>query len=398
MEKTAAELSGAELAMARAEARLLSLPYCAALRTVLLSLESVAALRLANIEASMVGLFRLEALLRQHGGANSNNAALGHLLELDGCSTRGAADCVAAFRFRQLLDWLNEQIKPQTGFSPQLILEIRQRCLNGPDATAASGQPSADRQPGFRDRDYPDCRPQDRRPCSEGDRGLYRPPAAGELDRHIQGLCDYTNRRLLSPIAQSAVLHFYFESIKPFPDHLERTGQALCHALHLKRGLYDGLLAPISLLPAIDTPRQQRYLKPYRHEPLRAGNDEFWALQHWMEYCARAMDVAVSGMDIYQRAIGAVIEHWQEQAGKVEKGSALECLLYALPGQPIITVTQAMQLTGKGFSAANDALARLEQTGVVRIGAPIGRNRSFVAHDALAAYDSINQKVLPRVP
>lgn len=56
-----------------------------------------------------------------------------------------------------------------------------------------------------------------------------------------------------------------------------------------------------------------------------------------------------------------------------------------------------MQRTGRSFTTVNDALARLEDAGVLSVRpAPHQRTRIFKAHEALSAYDGFVGNMVPQ--
>ena len=63
-------------------------------------------------------------------------------------------------------------------------------------------------------------------------------------------------------------------------------------------------------------------------------------------------------------------------------GSATDRLIDALPGAPIVTVQSAAALVGRSVQAVNQAIARLQSTGVLKQITIGRRNRAFEA-DAL---------------
>jgi len=83
--------------------------------------------------------------------------------------------------------------------------------------------------------------------------------------------------------------------------------------------------------------------------------------------------------------VSDIEEHWRAALGRVRAGSAVELLLGALPGAPIVSVSGAAELIGRSFQATNQAMHRLEAAGVVRQISVGRRNR---AHEATAILDA----------
>ncbi len=73
--------------------------------------------------------------------------------------------------------------------------------------------------------------------------------------------------------------------------------------------------------------------------------------------------------------------------------------MLVLPGKPILTVTSAMRIIDRSFSATNDALARLEQAGILTLkDGMAGRNRVFEATEVFDAIDTMERHLLASTP
>ena len=74
-------------------------------------------------------------------------------------------------------------------------------------------------------------------------------------------------------------------------------------------------------------------------------------------------------------------------------GSAADLLVRALPGAPILTAQSAAGLLGRSFKAANDAIARLVEAGILRQVNVGRRNRAFEAPEVIDAFTALERQL-----
>ena len=69
-------------------------------------------------------------------------------------------------------------------------------------------------------------------------------------------------------------------------------------------------------------------------------------------------------------------------------------MLGAIAGAPIVTVGSAMKLVGRSKQAVNEAIARLNEAGIVRqINVGRRRNRAFEATDVIDAFTDLERQL-----
>jgi hypothetical protein len=84
---------------------------------------------------------------------------------------------------------------------------------------------------------------------------------------------------------------------------------------------------------------------------------------------------------------------WRRRLGSVRKNSAIELLLGALPGAPMITVQSAAALIGRSRQAVNDAIPRLVQAGVLKQTTVGRRNRAFEATELIDSFTALERQL-----
>ncbi|MEG2477367.1 MAG: hypothetical protein RSB04_00865, partial [Gordonibacter sp.] len=171
-----------------------------------------------------------------------------------------------------------------------------------------------------------------------------------------------------------------------------------CHAIMRKRGLMRSVVAPIGLEPAIDTKSHAESLLPYNFGLAAGERERLQLVDRWADFCAWSAEVSAKVTDVHLNAVLALRERWVEELGRPSKGSASEALIGLLPGLPVLTVKQAVALTGKSVSSVNDAFARLEAAGIIREIDSAQRSRVFVAPRAVDLFDELDRKVAPQTP
>ena len=208
-----------------------------------------------------------------------------------------------------------------------------------------------------------------------------------ELERYLTG------RNRERKVVQCALAHHQFETIHPFADGNGRTGRALIHVILRRRGLAPRSLPPISLVLATWSNEYVNGLMATRHPGDPAHPAAQAGLNTWIGLFAAATSRAVADAHSYERRVLELQIGWRAKAGQVRARSATALLLAALPGAPILTVGGAAKLIGRSFQAANGAVDRLVQAGIlqpVRIGR---RNRAFETPELTDAFTDLERQL-----
>jgi hypothetical protein len=113
----------------------------------------------------------------------------------------------------------------------------------------------------------------------------------------------------------------------------------------------------------------------------------------WVALFAAATTRAVADAEIYEERVTEVQGAWRERLGRVRSGSAVERLIDALPGAPIITVQSAATLIGRSDQAVNEAVCRLQQAAVLKQTTAGRRNRAFEAPELINAFTELERQL-----
>jgi hypothetical protein len=91
--------------------------------------------------------------------------------------------------------------------------------------------------------------------------------------------------------------------------------------------------------------------------------------------------------------MGDLQARWRQRVGRVRAGSAVDLLLHALPGAPVVTVAGAAAIIGRSFQATNGAVERLVAANVLRQVNVGRRNRAFEAPDLITAFTALERQL-----
>jgi len=356
-----ADVSQAEAALVRFDLKTRALQDSEALARLLLRTESVASSRIEGLE---VGARRL-----LHADAERK---LGHPVR-----DVTAAEVLAAI---DAMRYAIDQVTDGRPLSADLLLATHQRLLAGTRLEAHGGR-LRQQQNWIGGSAF--------NPCS----AEYIPPPHELVPDLVADLCAFANDDSLPAVAQAAIAHAQFETIHPFVDGNGRVGRVLVHLILRRRGLAVRALPPVSLILAtwsreyVDALSATRYLG----SPVSVGARD--GLNRWVGLFAAATLRAVADADAFDARVESLKAEWGERLGRVRAGSAVDLLLRALPGSPILTVRNAADLIGRSNQAVNAAVSRLLDAGVLAQTTLGRRNRAFEAPDVITAFTDLERRL-----
>jgi Fic family protein len=193
------------------------------------------------------------------------------------------------------------------------------------------------------------------------------PPPHELVPELVDDLCAFASRDDLPAVLQAAIAHAQFETIHPFHDGNGRVGRALILLILRRRGVAPRYLPPVSLAVAGDADRYVAGLTSWRN------GDE----QDWYEVFGDAVYQAATGARDFADHVVELQHQWIRQAGNPRANSGPLQLIELLPSHPIVNVRTATVLLGGTQERARQAIARLEQAGVLRQTSVGRRNRAW---------------------
>ncbi len=347
------------MAIARLDTEAVALVETEALSRSLLRAEAVASSRIEGLEIGARRLLRAEAA-RQLEGESSDVTATEVLANIDAMAV--ATNAVGR----------GESI------GEGVLLEVHRRLLAG-TKLAEHGGCLRDVQNWIGGSSF--------NPCS----AAFVPPPPEYVPELMKDLIDFCNSDDLPAVAQAAIAHAQFETIHPFIDGNGRTGRALIHLVLRRRGVAERVIAPVSLVLATWSDGYIDGLTRFRHigstESVQATDD----LNTWVARFAAACTRAAEDARAFEVKAADLQRSWRDRVAPVRANSALDLLLGKLIGAPILTVSTAATLIGRSFPAANAAVDRLTEAGILRQLTIGRRNRAFESPEAITAFTALER-------
>ncbi len=225
-------------------------------------------------------------------------------------------------------------------------------------------------------------------PCNAS----YVPPPPDRVSELMTDLMAYVNTDHHSPLTQAAIAHAQFETIHPFGDGNGRTGRALIHIVLQKRRVAPRFVPPISLVLSTWSDSYITALTDYRHEGPADSVRRSQAIQPWLETFTAATQRACHDALEYNHRINQLTTEWNQKLGRYRKGSALDRLVHALPGAPLLTLEHATQLGGRSPVATRTAITQLLQAGILVLRpTSTPRNRILETPDIIELFTSLER-------
>jgi len=203
-------------------------------------------------------------------------------------------------------------------------------------------------------------------------------PPGPELEAGLQDLVDWVNSSTTSnrdPIVAAALGHYQFECLHPFNDGNGRLGRLLIVLQLLQDGvLTDSLL---SVSPWFEARRAE-----YQDGLAKVSAVGDW--DGWVSFFAAGL--RASATDTAQR-VHSLLDVQADYLGRLRAAGTIGIardVAESLIGYPFVTVSAIAQRTGKTFQAANNAVRKLVELGILRERTGRTQWRLFEAKDVVA--------------
>jgi Fic family protein len=358
---TAADVVDAERAVERLNQEARSLADSEAVARLLLRAEAVASSKIEGVEIG--GRRLLTAQVAMTTGEDPSDVTASEVLNNI-----------------KAMQWAIDSLNDADRITVEHLLGIHERLLAGTRLQEHAGQ-LRERQNWIGGSSY--------NPCS----AVFVPPPWEHVRDLLEDLCAFCNDDELPAIAQAALAHAQFETIHPFVDGNGRAGRVLIHVILRRRGLTPVVVPPISLVLATWSGDYVDGLTATRYRGDAASPDAVAGLDRWLGTFAAATSRAVADAELYERRVADVQCAWRQALGRVRADSAVDHMLNALPGAPVITVQTAADLIGRSPQAVNEAIPRLVGAGVLKQTTVGRRNRAFEAPDLIDAVNDLERQL-----
>jgi len=215
------------------------------------------------------------------------------------------------------------------------------------------------------------------------------PPPPEYVADLLADLCAAIHDDLLPPVVQAALVHAQFETIHPFDDGNGRTGRALIHVVLRRREIATAYVPPISVILASSRDRYIEGLTDFREDRIDA----------WIDSFAVAAYRAARTASAYLDAVKELTEQWRallSQTSDPRSDAAAWAIIDVLPAHPCITAPVAAAAIGRSRPQVYQALAQLEESGVLIPLTEAKRNRSWEALGLLELLEGLESGQPPR--
>lgn len=216
-----------------------------------------------------------------------------------------------------------------------------------------------------------------------GKRIRFAPPKADIAVARMENFEEYMQSEGEYPdLIDIGILHYQFETIHPFVDGNGRVGRLLIVLLLMAS---DILLHPLFYLSS--------YIRRNRDEytgRLLAVNEEGeW--NEWLEFFLRGIKEQAD--EAFSRA--KLLLHLREryQRKYAESQPSVRALIKQIFTEPVFTISRAAEMIDMTYPAANNAIGKLEEDGVLRERTGKKRYQEFQADEVLDALNKDTEEI-----
>ncbi len=201
----------------------------------------------------------------------------------------------------------------------------------------------------------------------------------------VDDLVRFANRHDLGGLAHIAVAHAQFETIHPFSDGNGRTGRVLIQRMLRNAGLTRRVILPLSAGLLNDPARYFESLNRYMSGDIEPIVSTF-------------VDATFSSLENASRLaedLVAVRDSWTDTISARTDSTVWPLLDYCI-GRPAVTSSAAAAGLGVSDVAAQNAIDRLVESGILRQNSPAKRNRIWLVSGVLDAVDQFMERARRR--
>lgn len=356
--KTAALLSAAEIEMAQADASISKSPLRGAACHQLLRIEATSSSSVDGRIVRYLDLVKLEAAVLNAPFLMDDCAHLYRLAsKLD---LENASDVIMAYRYMLAVDWTARNISKDSTVGPE-IFEVLRNLYSEDEISALAAL------------EY----------CSTKSHDLTR--SEGSL----------ANGKLKRPQVEES--HAQLQLLKPYEGNLDSFERVFSHLIFYRRGLLTGSIAPLAVGPARDMKNHVRTLVS-NMEKLRKVSPDNNSLNMSFRHSAYCTEIAAK---ISTLTLNLLTAYWLERQRDLKgmrEDSATLGLAKLLIERPCISVDAASKLINRSFSATNNAMWGLVESGMVKEIGRISKHRLFCAVELVDIFAALTAKVISPKP
>ncbi|MDR1359081.1 MAG: Fic family protein [Coriobacteriales bacterium] len=365
--------------LVRFDERMRNYPYRSALLKSLKRAESIATVRTDGIhpEVEQILLFEVAARLGKAKPRGQKEFVRKTAANSD---IKNCEASFEAYRCMKALDYIMDVKPGQRKLTRDDIVELQRLCVRGTRREVFANLRKDDGKTEY----YPST-----------SKVAYCPPKADQIIYLLDDLIEFSNREDISPLIRAIIAHFQLEAIQPYSEGLDRLGRMFALLIMRNTGIFENIIPPFSITPAVQTRHHTEYLIPYRTGQSFERHDVMPALDKWVEHSSRATDRSVKYAEIYRRRIKEIVNGWRQRLGDAYGSASLDTLLSELPGSPILSAADATAFIDRSYQTANECVSRLVEIDILRPINSTKRNRLFRSDDMLSMLQEIEAAFMP---
>lgn len=216
---------------------------------------------------------------------------------------------------------------------------------------------------------------------------MFIPPHHERVPASMDDVMAFARRTDLPVLAQIAIAHAQFETIHPFPDGNGRTGRALVQGMLRASGVTENVTVPVSAGLLSDTDAYFRALDAYRDGDVRPI----------IETLSEAAFSAIANGRTLGRTIIGIASRW-DSVVRARRDASVREVMQLLLRQPIVTTALVARERDVSLTAAQSAIDRLVDAGILTQSNAGRRNRQWQATEILQALDDFGARARRRRP
>ena len=208
----------------------------------------------------------------------------------------------------------------------------------------------------------------------------YVPPPPVHIQELMEGLEVYVNSETAtSTLTKIAIVHYQFEAIHPFADGNGRLGRILIALMLIRSGL---LKAPLFYMSAHFDRHLGEYVNRLWEVSCKSKFEE-WT-QFFLDGVARDARDAVQLVHALMKLREGYRQKWQSVKGR---SAVVLPLIDRLFQSPVVSPSDAADVTGRSKVAARKYLAQLSEMRILREITGYKRNRLYIAPEIIHLLD-----------
>lgn len=200
------------------------------------------------------------------------------------------------------------------------------------------------------------------------------PPPGPDLHERLHAWEEWIHQESVHPLIRAGLGHYQFEVLHPYADGNGRIGRLVIVLQLIEAGLLPGHLMAIS--PYLEA-RRSDYLTQLADVTATGRFDP------WLEFFCDAVTISATDALERVRTLRRTVDEMKDRAREDGLRGTVIQIIEQLMEYPLLTVTEVAERCDVTFQAANSAVGRLVERGLLREITGQTQNRVFASPDIL---------------